>query len=99
MRCGSAATPVVTELKKLVDEEVASGNYASASELIREGLRLLIEERSWRAEVRQKIAEGMAQVRAGLVVQAANSHPLEVVRVLHGARGPELLRRQIESGR
>jgi len=56
------------ELKKLVEEEVASGQYASASEVIREGLRLLVEERRWRAEVRQKIAEGMAQARAGLMV-------------------------------
>jgi antitoxin ParD1/3/4 len=54
--------------QQLVDEEVASGHYASASEVIREGLRLLIEDRRWRAEVRQKIAEGVAQAKAGLMV-------------------------------
>lgn len=56
------------ELKKLVDEEVESGHYASASEVIREGLRLLIEERRWREDVRQKIAAGMAQAKAGQLV-------------------------------
>jgi len=56
------------ELKKLVEEEVASGQYASASEVIREGLRLLVEERRWREEVRRKIAEGMAQAKAGQLV-------------------------------
>jgi antitoxin ParD1/3/4 len=56
------------ELKKLVEDEVASGKYASASEVIREGLRLLIEERRWREEARRKIAEGMAQAKAGQLV-------------------------------
>jgi len=33
------------ELKKLVENEVTTGHYSSASEVIREGLRLLIEDR------------------------------------------------------
>jgi len=56
------------ELKKLVQDEVATGNYASASEVIREGLRLLIEERRWREEARSKLADGLAQAKAGLLV-------------------------------
>jgi antitoxin ParD1/3/4 len=58
------------ELKKLVDSEVASGHYSSASEVIREGLRLLVEERRWRADVRRKIANGVAQARAGKLIDA-----------------------------
>lgn len=56
------------ELKKLVEDEVASGKYASASEVVREGLRLLIEDRKWREEARAKLAEGLAQVKAGQLV-------------------------------
>lgn len=56
------------ELRKLVDDEVASGKYASASEVIREGLRLLLEDRLWRQEARAKLAEGLAQVRQGRLI-------------------------------
>lgn len=56
------------ELKKMVDDEVAAGHYASASEVIREGLRLLIEERRWREDARAKLAEGLAQAKAGKLV-------------------------------
>jgi antitoxin ParD1/3/4 len=52
------------ELKKLVEDEVASGLYSSASEVVREGLRLLVEERRWRLEVGRKITEGVAQAKA-----------------------------------
>ena len=56
------------ELKKLVDDEVATGLYSSASEVVREGLRLLVEERRWRADVRTKIAEGVAQAKANQLI-------------------------------
>jgi antitoxin ParD1/3/4 len=53
----------------LVREHVESGRYQSASEVIREGLRLL-EERdrgndAYWAVVREKVAEGKAELRAG----------------------------------
>lgn len=56
------------ELKRLVEDEVAAGRYASASEVIREGLRLLLEERRFREDVRAKLAEGLAQAKAGRLV-------------------------------
>lgn len=55
-------------LNKLVDDEVASGHYASASEVVREGLRLLLEERRWREDAREKLADGLAQAKAGKLV-------------------------------
>lgn len=58
------------ELRKLVEDEVATGLYGSASEVIREGLRLLAEERRWREDARRKIAEGLVQAKVGNLVPA-----------------------------
>jgi len=57
------------ELEQLVHLKVKTGRYTSASEVIREALRLL-EERDelqvlHKDEIRKKIAEGMASFRAG----------------------------------
>jgi len=57
------------ELESWVDERVRSGRYASASEVIREALRLLEEQELAKqqriATVRQKIDRGLDQLKQG----------------------------------
>ena len=59
------------ELEKLVNERVRSGMYSSASEVIREALRLLKEREELRRrqleELRKDIAIGLAQADRGQV--------------------------------
>jgi len=52
----------------LVQRLVAEGQYLTASEVIRDGLRLLEQELAWKADCRRKIAEGMDDLKAGRVV-------------------------------
>jgi antitoxin ParD1/3/4 len=57
------------ELEALVNQKVQSGLYTSASEVIREGLRLLKERddlrRIQREELRRDIMLGVEQIREG----------------------------------
>jgi antitoxin ParD1/3/4 len=57
------------ELERMVDERVKTGRYASASEVIREGLRLLEEQEQLKlqrlASVRQRIDRGLEQLDNG----------------------------------
>lgn len=59
------------ELERLVQSKVQSGRYNSASEVVREALRLLEERDELRAirkdELRKRIAEGVEAVKAGRV--------------------------------
>jgi len=57
------------ELEALIHHKVSNGRYTSASEVVREALRLM-EERDqvqdlYKASMREKIAAGMASLRAG----------------------------------
>ena len=57
------------ELEAFVDSRVASGQYQSASEVVREALQLLQEREMTRQadleEVRRKIAIGLEQAKRG----------------------------------
>ena len=57
------------ELESLIHSKVSNGRYTSASEVVREALRMM-EERDqvqelYKASMREKIAAGMASLRAG----------------------------------
>ncbi|MDP3550877.1 MAG: type II toxin-antitoxin system ParD family antitoxin [Novosphingobium sp.] len=57
------------ELESLIHRKVSNGRYTSASEVVREALRLM-EERDQvqelhKASMREKIAAGMESLRAG----------------------------------
>ena len=56
-------------LAEFVEKEVASGNYATASEVVRDGLRVLREERAVYEEklaiLRREIQKGIDDVEAG----------------------------------
>ncbi len=59
------------ELEKLVNDKVQSGLYNSASEVVREALRLLKEQDALKAyrveELRKEIARGIEQANRGEV--------------------------------
>lgn len=56
------------ELEQFVDGKVESGLYNNASEVVREGLRLLKESDEIRAKWREQIERGWLQAQRGEVV-------------------------------
>jgi antitoxin ParD1/3/4 len=59
------------ELEGYIDAKVASGEYAHASEVVRDGLRLMMKHEADKLEwLRGAIAEGIADVDAGRIYEA-----------------------------
>ena len=62
---------LTSQLAKFVADEIQDGEYASASEVVREGLRLLLREKAIRAEklalLRQAVQVGLDDVEAGRI--------------------------------
>ena len=65
------------ELKRLVENKIATGQYRSASEVVSEALRRLAASDRSRAErvseLRRKIADGLASSEAGRLVDGATA--------------------------
>ena len=61
-----------SELEEFIKSKVATGDYASASEVVRDGLRLLKEKDHAREvelqAIRDKIEHGWQQAEAGLLL-------------------------------
>ena len=57
------------ELAAFVADEIASGEYGTASEVVRDGLRRLLRDRALREEkaeiLRREVGRGLDQARAG----------------------------------
>jgi len=61
------------ELEQFVQGKVESGLYNNASEVIREGLRLLKEHDEVRLRWREQIERGWLQAQAGQLVDGAKT--------------------------
>jgi putative addiction module CopG family antidote len=65
------------ELERVVREQVASGNFRTAEEVVGEGLRLLTVRGhvvNSAEEIEQKLREGVGQLERGERVPAATSY-------------------------
>ncbi len=73
------------ELAHQVEERVASGLYTSASEVVREALRLFLHFEAARAKGLEglggMIAEGLAQAEAGKVIAGDDGRQRSQVRI------------------
>lgn len=79
------------EFERYVEDKVNSGDFSSASEVVRAGLRLLKEheaEHQARLEaLRQAVGEGLAQARRGQTKDGAEVFASMRTRRQQGAKG------------
>jgi antitoxin ParD1/3/4 len=80
------------ELEKYINEKVSSGLYHSASEVIREGLRLLKDQDALR-EIR--LNELRQQIQTG--INSGEPQPLNLEDVIERGRQRHTQRRQISN--
>ena len=58
-------------MEEFVRQKVAAGDYETASEVVRDGLRLLKQrDEVWKADIQSKIKQGMASIRGGRSIPA-----------------------------
>jgi antitoxin ParD1/3/4 len=66
---GTKNISLPSELEEYVDAKVESGEYAHASEVVRAGIRLMMQREAEKLEwLRNAIAEGLADVESGNVI-------------------------------
>jgi antitoxin ParD1/3/4 len=74
------------EYEVLVRARVDSGEYGSASDVVRAGLRLLAEEERLRGEIRARVAEGVAAAKAGKLIDADEAFDSVRKKLTHGRK-------------
>jgi antitoxin ParD1/3/4 len=86
---GTKAVSLPAALEQYIDAKVASGEYADASDVVRESLSLMMQEEAEKLEwLRNAIAEGIASADAGPLL--TSEEMLESVK----RRGAERLARE-----
>ena len=82
---------LTTELETLVQNKVKSGTYNSASEVIREALRLLKEQdelkKIRREELRRQVMKGVEEIRAGKGIVYDSADDLADAVISRGKKG------------
>lgn len=70
---GSMNVSLTDELEKFVDGKVESGLYNNASEVVREGLRLLKENDEIRQRMRENIERGVLDAQSGRMLDGPSA--------------------------